>query len=371
MANQKAGGTRKSIIMTGGSGFLGTALAKSLRDEFDIFVLDIKEPEDEIADDVRFIDCDLTDDSSVRGAIGTVSEESGEPVASVIHLAAYYDFSGEPSDLYDQITVKGTERLLRALQDLKVEQFVFSSTMLVHKAKDGKITEDDPLEGNWDYPRSKIETEKVIHENRGSIPAVMLRIAGVYTDECRSIPLAHQIQRIREEMLTSHVFPGDTSKGQAFVHIEDLVDAVVRTVRKREELPVETAILIGEPETPGYDELQRTLGQLIHGQSEWTTEQIPKAVAKSGAWVQDKVPGIEEPFIKPWMIDLADDHYELDISRAKELLGWEPKHRLIDTLPKMVETMKSDPAAWYEKHDLDPPENKDDPANAPAAGAKG
>jgi len=40
----------------------------------------------------------------------------GERIASGIHLAAYYDFSGEPSPLYDEITVRGTERLLRALQ---------------------------------------------------------------------------------------------------------------------------------------------------------------------------------------------------------------------------------------------------------------
>jgi hypothetical protein len=44
------------------------------------------------------------------------------------------------------------------------------------------------------------------------------------------------------------------------------------------------------------------------------TPQIPKSPAKAGAWLQDQIPG-EEPFIKPWMIDLADDHYALDIHR--------------------------------------------------------
>ena len=34
------------------------------------------------------------------------------------------------------------------------------------------------------------------------------------------------------------------------------------------------------------------------------------------------------------MIDLADDHYDLDISRARTLLGWEPKHSLRETLPE-------------------------------------
>ena len=68
--------------------------------------------------------------------------------------------------------------------------------------------------------------------------------------------------------------------------------------------------------------------------------------------MQDKLPGMDKPFIQPWMIDLADDHYELDISRARHLLGWEPHHRLIDTLPRMVEALQADPVAWYEQHQL-------------------
>jgi len=37
---------------------------------------------------------------------------------------------------------------------------------------------------------------------------VLLRVAGVYDDYCHSLPLSHQIQRIYERALTSHVFPG-------------------------------------------------------------------------------------------------------------------------------------------------------------------
>jgi hypothetical protein len=33
---------------------------------------------------------------------------------------------------------------------------------------------------------------------------------------------------------------------------------------------------------------------------------------------------------------LADDHYALDISRARNLLGWSPQHNVRDTLPRMV-----------------------------------
>jgi hypothetical protein len=55
------------------------------------------------------------------------------------------------------------------------------------------------------------------------------------------------------------------------------------------------------------------------------------------------------------MIDLADDHYELNIRRARELLSWEPRHRLLETLPQMVAALNADPAAWYMRHNLELP----------------
>ena len=57
-------------------------------------------------------------------------------------------------------------------------------------------------------------------------------------------------------------------------------------------------------------------------------------------------------FIKPWMIDLADDHFEMDSSKAKKLLGWKPKHGLRDTLTKMVENLKANPKKFYQVNNL-------------------
>lgn len=187
----------------------------------------------------------------------------GDHLASVIHLAAYYDFSGEPSPKYEEMTVRGTERLLNALREFRVEQFVFSSSMLVHAPSEPgrKINEDSPLDPKWDYPKSKIETENLIHAHRGEMPAAILRIAGVYDDQCDSIPIAHQIQRIYERKLISRVFPGNPSHGQPFVHLDDVVGAIASAVDRRAELRNETVLLIGEEETLSYDELQHLLGE--------------------------------------------------------------------------------------------------------------
>lgn len=356
--------SREVVLITGSSGLIGSAAVNRLAEQFTVVGFDRDGPPHP-PPAAECVCVDLTSDESVREALERVRYAYGERIASVIHLAAYYDFSGEPNPLYEEVTVRGTERLLRALRDFEVEQFVFSSTMLVHAPCEPgeRIDEEWPLDPKWAYPQSKLETEQLIREQRDNVPVVLLRIAGVYDDQGHSIPLAHQIQRIYERRLTSHVFPGDISRGQSFLHLEDLIDAVARVVQRRAQLPEELTLLLGEPETLSYDELQRALGRLIHGE-EWETRPIPKALAKAGAWFQDILPG-EEPFIQPWMVDLADDHYALDITRARTALGWEPRRALRDTLPAMVAALLADPLGWYRENKLEPP-----PEHAGMAGGR-
>ena len=349
------------VIVTGSSGRIGDAVMRRFAGRFsDVVGFDRKAPKPPPPGCV-YVPVEITSDESVREGLRVIREHHGTHVVSVIHLAAYYDFFGEPSPKYDEITVRGTGRLLRALHDtgFRVEQFVFSSTMLVHRpAEPGQfINEDWPLEPTWAYPESKVCTEQLIREQRGDVPAVLLRISGVYDDLCHSIPLAHQIKRIYERQFTSRIYSGSTSHGQSFMHMEDLVDAIELAVERRATLPPELPILLGEPETLTYDELQHTFARLIHGEG-WETLEVPgplTPLAKAGAWVMEKVPGTD-PFIKPWMIERANDHYALDITRARSLLGWEPQRSLRTTIPKMIAALKADPIKWYEENDLDPPD---------------
>ncbi|HSX10789.1 MAG TPA: vitamin K epoxide reductase family protein, partial [Chlamydiales bacterium] len=297
-------------------------------------------------------------DESVRQAFAHIKAVYGTKIASVIHLAAYYSFDQKHSPLYEKITVQGTERLLKALEEFDVDQFIFSSTMLVHApCKPGHpIKESDPLVAKWDYPLSKIHTEKIIREKRGRASSVILRISGVYDNDCDSIPISHQIQRIFEKQMESRVFSGNVHHGASFLHMDDLVDAMVLCVDKRKQLPNELTLLIGEPKTFSYDYLQRKISRLLFGR-EFRTWRVPKLIAKVGSWMLGRVPFTPAPFIKPWMIDLADDHYELDISLAQKTLGWQPRHSLDTTLPVMIERFKGDPIRWYKNNHLDMPKD--------------
>lgn len=115
-------------MITGAAGAIGSSLARWLADDYTVVGLDLEGSE-------APVDCiaiDLTSGDSVELALRKFRERYGMRIASVIHLAAYFDFTGEHHPLYDEVNVEGTRRLLRALQDFEVGQFVYSGTMLVH-----------------------------------------------------------------------------------------------------------------------------------------------------------------------------------------------------------------------------------------------
>lgn len=350
----------ENVLITGVSGLIGTALYEEFKDRYRVIGLDIKRPES--LKDLEFYECDLTSDESVDETLKAMREKTEGRLASVIHLAAYYDFAGDPSPLYEKLTVQGSERLLKGLnRHFTVEQFIFSSTLLVMKPFEsedkvehgGKLQENSELRAEWDYPKSKIEAENIIREEARNIPVVVLRIAGIYDEEGHSPPICQQMSRIYEKKLESHFYPAPTDRGQPFLHLDDLVKLVAKAIEKRKNLSPFEVFLAAEPELMTYEELQENMGLLLHGK-EWATLRIPGFVAKAGAWVKDKVSS-EEQFIKPWMIDIADDHYPVSIDKAKEKLDWQPDHRLKDTLPKIAQFLKKSPKEWYKENGINPP----------------
>ena len=369
---------REIVVITGSSGLIGSAVANRLHSQYHVIGFDRPGAPHPPAH-IECIDFDVASDDSVRDGLAQVRQRHGARIASVIHLAAYYDFSGDPSDKYESITVRGTERLIRELRrSFQVEQFVFSSTMLVHAPGEPgqKITEDSPIEPTWAYPQSKVWAEKLIEAERDDIPVVFLRIAGVYDDGCHSIPLANQIKRVYEETFTSHFYPADPDRGQSFVHLDDLVEVFPLLLKRRTKLPPVTPLLIGEPETVSYGELQDGFGRLLHGQK-WTT------YPSSETGGQGRGVGSGPSAVRPRSLHQAvDDRPRGRPLRsghhpARSLLGWAPRHSLRADLPVMVEALKRDPARWYRANKLEPPKElapRPEPAegscmSAPAAAA--
>ncbi|MGK2957392.1 MAG: NAD-dependent epimerase/dehydratase family protein [Acidimicrobiales bacterium] len=122
------------VLVTGAAGRIGDAVMRRLTGRFsDLVGFDRKAPAPPPPGCV-YIAVDIASDDSVREGLRVLREHHGTHIAAVVHLAAYYDFLGKPSPKYDAITVEGTRHLLRGLREgFEVEQFIFASTMLVHR----------------------------------------------------------------------------------------------------------------------------------------------------------------------------------------------------------------------------------------------
>lgn len=347
------------IIITGSEGTIGTALRSAFKKEYEVVGFDLKDTPCDIS-------IDLSSDDSVTLAFHLFREKYKDKIAVVIHLAAYFDFTGKESPLYKEVNVNGTKRLLKVLQNFEVERFIFTSSMLVHKAcvPGEKINEETPLEPKWIYPESKLKAEKVIEQYHGHIPYLILRLAGLYDNEVCVPTLSNQIARVYERDFKGHLYAGDIRAGQSFIHLDDLINLFKQAILLRNDLPKKDAILAGEPEAVSYEILQNIIGRLIHGEDEWKTLAVPALLAKTESWIEQKAEPIipddfdqgEKPFIRPFMIDLASDHYALNIKKAKKILKWEPKHNIVDTLPKIIQSLKKSPKTWYKKNDIKLPD---------------
>ncbi len=350
------------VLITGAGGAIGSTLAEALGDAYRVIGLD----RDCGDAGIPCFEADLGSQDSVDLALLKLKQAYGRQIASVVHLAAYFDFTGEENPLYDKVNVEGTRHLLRGLQAFEVGQLVYSSTMLVHRAgaPGERIDESSPLAPSWPYPQSKAAAEAAIREERGAIPTVILRLAGLY-DGMNAVPtLAHQIARIYERDIKSHLYAGDPLAGQAFIHAEDMMAAFRAAIDRRDDLPADSLFLVGEAEAVGYQRLQREIGRLVHGKADWQTLEVPRPLAKAGAWLEEKSEPVvpddfdkgEKPFIRSFMIDMAADHYALNIDRARHQLEWEPRHAILDDLPDLIDALKRDPVAWYRANGITMPD---------------
>ena len=115
------------MLITGYAGAIGSAVAARLRGRYRVIGIDRA-----CKGDAQCIEADLGSAESVGHALATLRERYGSRIASVIHLAAYFDMTGEPNPLYEKVNIEGTRHLLAALAGFDVEQLIYASTMLVH-----------------------------------------------------------------------------------------------------------------------------------------------------------------------------------------------------------------------------------------------
>ena len=153
-------------MVTGGAGYIGSHVVRELQNAgISAVVLDNLSAgvRGFVPADVPFVEKDLLDTASVRGALAEHS------VTGVIHIAGF-KFAGisveKPLHTYQQ-NVTAMMSLLQAMEAEGVGKIVFSSSSSVYgNAASGLVTEDEPFKPTSPYGESKVIGEWLLR-NQG------------------------------------------------------------------------------------------------------------------------------------------------------------------------------------------------------------
>jgi UDP-glucose 4-epimerase len=289
------------LAVTGGLGFIGSHLVERLANQGKVSVLDNRSSGtlENIANfrespNLTVLDCDIRNAADVELALRGVD--------SVVHLAAVVSVakSIEYPGLAAEVNVNGTLNVLNACLKNKVRRLVFASTAAVYGGAKRPAKEDDPLVALSPYAASKVAGEafcRAYWESYG-IETVILRFFNVYGPRSTG-PYAGVMvkfaQAIKDRM--PPVIFGDGEQTRDFVHVSDVVNAIVLAIGKKG--------ISGETYNVGTG-IGTTVNQLAHA--------FFNAAGVNEGKVSQHVPRKSEV-----RSSVAD------ITKAKEGLGYSPK----------------------------------------------
>lgn len=241
------------ILLTGGTGFIGSHLVEALTATGDVICLVRKTSDIEHLKKlgVELVYGDLTDAESLKKA--------ARDADVVYHLGAYYTFHGV-WDMYYRINVLGTQHLLEACEN--IEQFIYcSTTEAVGPVTDVPASETHLCNPVYDYGKSKLMAEQLIREKIGKgFPATILRPVGVYGPRCiNDVSYYFMVHLARNSLLTRFV-AGSGENLVDFVFIKDVIQGFVKARTKK---ALGQTYFISSPNPLTYSEAYRTLCTLL------------------------------------------------------------------------------------------------------------
>ena len=307
-----------TAVVTGGAGFLGSHLCDHLvSKDYRVVCVDnldtgsLQNVEHLRSDNFVFINQDVTQHLELE-----------EPVDTVYHLAALaspIDYMRMPLHSL-KVGSYGTHNAL-GLAKFKRARFLLASTSevygdpQVHPQPETYWGNVNPIgpRGVYDEATRYAEAMTMAYHSQQGVDTSIARIFNTYgprmrPSDGRAVPTFVR-QALEGKPLT--VF-GDGSQTRSFCYVDDLIRGLVQLAESGEHLPVN----LGNPGEFTLNELAETVLRITGSKSEVVYEALP---------VDD--PQVRQP----------------DITRARQLLGWEPEVQLEDGLRRMLPSFGREP----------------------------
>lgn len=330
----------KKVLVTGANGFAGSYLCRKLAERGDqVLALVRKSSKRGLLDgvDVELVYGDLAD------AVPTAEQLRG--VETVYHIAAVYRTEGVPDQYFYKVNAHGTERLLQSALQADVSRFVHCSTVgVLGKIQHPPATETTPYAPGDIYQKSKLAGELKALEffDKHNFPGTVVRPAAIYgPGDMRFLKLFRAIDRGTFWMIGR----GDVT--YHLVYVEDLADGIILAGERPEA--VGEIFILGGNEYVKVRDLVAMIADVLG--RPMPNRQVPVWPVMLAAQVCQKVCrplGIEPP-LYPRRLDFFVKDRAFDISKARRVLGYNPR---VDVKTGLRRT-----AEWYRAHDYLRPVN--------------
>ncbi|MFN8177372.1 MAG: NAD(P)-dependent oxidoreductase [bacterium] len=316
------------ILITGGTGFLGSSLALRHRERGDDVVVVAKEAtplEAANAQELRGRGVDVRvgefgDDALVAAALPGVER--------VYHIAAAMREANVGDERFFEVNVKQTERLLARCRDAGVGRFVYCSTAGVVGTDRGVTTDEETDFRPKDiYQKTKGIAERAVLEfgRAHGYPVTAIRPPGVMGPrDGRLVKLFRMVAKGRV------LLAGDGKGKHHNVYVDDLMDAFELAATKSEA--VGRVFNASGDESVPLSEFILAIAKALGTSVRFV--RVPLAPLGAAAVLCEAACrpfGIQPP-LYPRRLDFYRHDEDFSNRRAREVLGWRPRHTLAQGL---------------------------------------
>jgi nucleoside-diphosphate-sugar epimerase len=340
-----------NVLVTGGTGFTGQHLVRRLLSEgHAVTVLDLEGGPVAVAlerDGARLVLGSVTDAEVVRRAV------TGQEL--VYHLASAFRDIYAPDEVYWNVDVEGTRRVLEAAGAAGVRRVVHVSTQGVHGSLEVVPgDEDSPIAPRDYYCEAKYQAERVCQEFiDGGADVVMVRPTSIYGpgDTHGWLKLFRMVRKGRFLMI------GDGRTRNHPVYVENVVDCLQRAAAVPEARG--RTYLAGDAEATTLENLVRLIAETLDVEVRMLRFPSYRLAWLGAAAVElaCKPFGVSPPIFRR-RLSWFTTNRAFSIDRARRELGYEPRVGLREGLART--------AAWYREQGL-----LDDDASTVAIGDRG
>jgi nucleoside-diphosphate-sugar epimerase len=344
------------VIVTGASGFVGRHLLEQLKGDHRIVGIARRSqrragvPEDP---NITWLEADIGERPQVEAAFRTIAETGGADY--VVHLAAYYDFTGLDHPEYTRTNVHGLRNVLDLCAGMPLRRFIFASSLAACRFPSGgrALTESSPPDGEHVYARTKRLGEAMLNEYQQAFPSAVVRLAALFSDWCEYPPLFVQLNTWLSSLWNAQVVAGRGLTAMPYLHVHDAVAFLRRVLERESDLTPGEVLIASSDGAVSHREVFGTATLAYHGKRR-EPRYVPKALCRGGIRVLDALGRVtgQRPFERPWMAHYIDREMRVDSSVTRRLLGWSPRPRLelLRRVPFLVENMKTDPHEWIARN---------------------